>query len=297
MIASIVPPPAASPDAAMWSPRRTAMRRASGSDIAPAAASAESSPSECPATATGSTWSRRRDQPASDAQRIAGWAKRVDSSTRGNGSSPTSSSAASRRSGRTSATRSRMSGVWLPCPGNRTAGSVKSSITPGLPSAREPKSDPARYPPSRGGRTGYAPGLASLIAPPRALTRAAARSRPGPSRARRARGARAPPHRRALETDSARLHDTRELQLVEQRAPPPRAGAHRVGIGIEVHVVERQSESRNGGRIVTRPVSGARPAAIAAAPVTVVVATEPRLPISHAPVRRCSCEALISANS
>ena len=41
-------------------------------------------------SATGSTWSRTRSQPASDAQKIAGCAKRVDSSTRANGSSPTS---------------------------------------------------------------------------------------------------------------------------------------------------------------------------------------------------------------
>src|SRR5215211_7815383 len=56
------------------------------------------------------------------AQKIAGWAKRVLSSTRGNGSSPTSSTTRSRRSGARRATWSRISGVWLPWPGNSTAG-------------------------------------------------------------------------------------------------------------------------------------------------------------------------------
>ena len=56
------------------------------------------------------------------AQKIAGWAKRVLSSTRANGSSPTSSVTRSSRSGARRATWSRISGVWLPWPGNSTAG-------------------------------------------------------------------------------------------------------------------------------------------------------------------------------
>ena len=52
--------------------------------------------------------------PARLAQKIAGWAKRVPSSARTNGSSPTICSASERRSGRSSDTVSRMSGVWLP---------------------------------------------------------------------------------------------------------------------------------------------------------------------------------------
>src|SRR5829696_4867512 len=60
------------------------------------------------------------------AQKIAGWAKRVLSSTRRNGSSPTSSPARSRRSGASRATWSRISGVWLPWPGKSTAGACVS---------------------------------------------------------------------------------------------------------------------------------------------------------------------------
>src|SRR5687768_16907657 len=66
------------------------------------------------------------------AQKIAGWAKRVLSSTRGNGSSPTSSVTRSSRSGARRATWSRISAVWLPWPGNSTAGAWVSvtKLTP-----------------------------------------------------------------------------------------------------------------------------------------------------------------------
>ena len=68
--------------------------------------------------------SRRRD-----AQKIAGCAKRVFSSTRAKGSSPTSSVTRSSSSGARWATRSRISGVWLPWPGKSAAGSV-ALLTP-----------------------------------------------------------------------------------------------------------------------------------------------------------------------
>jgi hypothetical protein len=60
--------------AAISSPRRTASRRPADSSSAPAATSALSSPSECPASATGRTNAGRCFQPARLAQKIAGWA-------------------------------------------------------------------------------------------------------------------------------------------------------------------------------------------------------------------------------
>ena len=63
---------------------------------------------------------------------------------------------------------------------------------------------------------------------------------------------------------------------VSTRSWPPKTSSSRPG----------SPASANGAVAVTTPVVGASPAAIAAAPVMVVVATEPRLPISHAPVRR-----------
>ena len=86
----------------------------------PAATSAPSSPSEWPAISA-STGLPIAAQPARLAQKIAGWAKFVPSSARGNGSSPTTCTASSSSSGRTRATVSRMSAVWLPWPGKRIA--------------------------------------------------------------------------------------------------------------------------------------------------------------------------------
>ena len=56
---------------------------ASSSSSTPAAVSAPISPSEWPAAIAGSA--SDLCQPAIEAQKIAGWAKRVDSSTRANG--------------------------------------------------------------------------------------------------------------------------------------------------------------------------------------------------------------------
>ena len=67
-------------------------------------------------------------QPARLAQKMAGWAKRVDSPARGNGSSPTSAMQRSSSSGARSATRSRISGVWLPWPGKSATGAAGSVI-------------------------------------------------------------------------------------------------------------------------------------------------------------------------
>src|ERR1700761_8853966 len=97
--------------------------------IAPAATSAPSSPSECPAMSSASGRPIAA-HPARLAQKIAGWAKLVPSSVRGNGSVPTTSATCSNRSGRTSATRSRISAVWLPCPGKTTAVDVLISVQP-----------------------------------------------------------------------------------------------------------------------------------------------------------------------
>src|SRR5829696_3128802 len=95
------------------------------------------------------------------AQKIAGWAKRVLSSTRGNGSSPTRSVTRSRRSGARRARRSRISGVWLPWPGKSTAGACGSvtKLTPPHPgrSTRE-FGEFSRANPPGGGCAGYAMG-------------------------------------------------------------------------------------------------------------------------------------------
>ena len=79
------------PSAGRAARRARARRRPSST---PAAASAASSPSEWPAAAAGATSSARPRQPAIEAQKIAGCWKRVLSSTRAKGSSPTSSMAA-----------------------------------------------------------------------------------------------------------------------------------------------------------------------------------------------------------
>ncbi len=103
-------------------PRRTTSSSASSRLSTPAAVSAASSPSEWPAPALGCRSSA--SQPTTDAQKMAGCAKRVFSSTRAKGSSPTSSVTFSSSSGARWATRSRISGVWLPCPGKSAAGCV-----------------------------------------------------------------------------------------------------------------------------------------------------------------------------
>ena len=90
-------------------------------------------------------------QPAIEAQKIAGCWKRVLSSTRAKGSSPTSSRQRSSRSGQRCTTRSRISGVWLPWPGNSSARFVLD-LTPTPLSLRARFPDPrGRLPPSRGG--------------------------------------------------------------------------------------------------------------------------------------------------
>ena len=93
-------------------PRRTTSSSASSRLSTPAATSAASSPSEWPAPKLGRRSSA--SQPTTEAQKIAGCAKRVFSSTRAKGSSPTSSVTFSSSSGARWETRSRMSGVWLP---------------------------------------------------------------------------------------------------------------------------------------------------------------------------------------
>src|SRR4051812_44905754 len=148
-------------------PRRTTSRSASSRRRTPAATSAASSPSERPAAAEGCRSSA--SQPTTEAQKIAGCAKRVFSSTRAKGSSPTSSVTCSSRSGARWATRSRISGVWLPCPGKSAAGSV-ALLTP----APSPTSTPghtltARLPPGQGGaiaQRAIAQGVPSWADPP-----------------------------------------------------------------------------------------------------------------------------------
>ena len=108
-------------------PRRTTSSSASSRLRTPAATSAASSPSEWPAPADGCR--SRASQPTTEAQKIAGCAKRVFSSTRAKGSSPTSSVTFSSSSGARWATRSRISGVWLPWPGKSAAGCV-ALLTP-----------------------------------------------------------------------------------------------------------------------------------------------------------------------
>src|SRR4051812_3448534 len=157
--ASIEPESSAS---AIRRPRRTTSSSASSVSSTPAAVSAPSSPSEWPAAIVGSA--SEACQPAIDAQKIAGWAKRVESSTRGNGSSPTSSMQRSSRSGSSRATSSRMSGVWEPWPGNSRAMSVRVVIDahPGRCEARLPALAHS-HPPGGGacamrwGVTGFAP--------------------------------------------------------------------------------------------------------------------------------------------
>ena len=140
------------PSAAAQDDELAARRRASST---PAAASAASSPSEWPAAAHGCV-GRSASQPASDAQKIAGCAKRVLSSTRGERILADELDAALEQLGRARATRSRISGVWLPWPGNRTAGAWGSNVGKviGKSPSQRPYTDPwsrARpYPPSGG---------------------------------------------------------------------------------------------------------------------------------------------------
>ena len=86
-----------------------------------------SSPSEWPAADAGLE-RRSASQPAIEAQKIAGCAKRVLSSTRGERVLADELDAALEQVGRARATRSRMSGVWLPWPGNSRAMSVRVVI-------------------------------------------------------------------------------------------------------------------------------------------------------------------------
>ena len=76
-------------------------RRARGRRRASSTPAAASAAELAERVAGGQRAARRRSacQPAIEAQKIAGWAKRVDSSTRANGSSPTSSMQRSSRSG------------------------------------------------------------------------------------------------------------------------------------------------------------------------------------------------------
>ena len=112
-------------------PRSTTSSSASSAVRTPAAARAASSPSEWPAAAAARVVGSAR-QPAIEAQKMAGCWKRVLSSTRAKGSSPTSSRQRSSSSGPRCATRSRMSGVWDPCPGKSTAVGT-TGTTPPLP--------------------------------------------------------------------------------------------------------------------------------------------------------------------
>src|SRR3954447_15856078 len=66
-----------------------------------------------------------------------------------------SSIAASSRSGRTAATRARISGVWLPCPGNRTAVGLESN----MPTPLRPAGTQNRRSPRVGGASGRVGGV------------------------------------------------------------------------------------------------------------------------------------------
>ena len=116
---AIMPPsPVSSAASCMRRPRAATSRRPSSAEIESAATSAAISPSEWPAIRSALVLARSCSQPASAAQKIAGCAQRVPSPARSKRSSPTSLSASSSRSGRWRSTLSRMSGVWLPWPGN-----------------------------------------------------------------------------------------------------------------------------------------------------------------------------------
>src|SRR3954471_12914614 len=129
-------------------PRRTTSSRASSRLSTPAATSAASSPSEWPAPALGCRSSA--SQPVTEAQKMAGCAKRVFSSTRAKGSSPTSSVTRSSRSGARWATSSRISGVWLPWPGKSAAGSVALLTPAPSPTRTSGHTLGDRLPPARG---------------------------------------------------------------------------------------------------------------------------------------------------
>src|SRR3954469_3285975 len=129
-------------------PRRTTSSRASSRLSTPAATSAASSPSEWPAPALGCRSSA--SQPVTEAQKMAGCAKRVFSSTRAKGSSPTSSVTRSSRSGARWATRSRISGVWLAWPGKSAAGCVALLTLAPSPTPMTGHTLPGRLPPGQG---------------------------------------------------------------------------------------------------------------------------------------------------
>ena len=100
--------------------------RASSRSSTPAAASAASSPSEWPAAARGVEVER---VPAGEAgAEDGGLGEAGGLADAGKGSSPTSAVQRSSRSGARSATRSRISGVWLPWPGNSATGAAGSVI-------------------------------------------------------------------------------------------------------------------------------------------------------------------------
>ena len=99
------------------------------------------------------------------AQKIAGWAKRVLSCTRAKGSSPTSSTQRSSSSGRCCATASRMSGVWLPCPGKSNAMSVVGFTLCTLGVAGPTSHPKGRCTPPRGGQTHGVGGPALVMVP------------------------------------------------------------------------------------------------------------------------------------
>src|SRR4051794_6600484 len=144
--------------ASMTLPRRATRRSASSSSMAPAAASALNSPSEWPAAAVGVT--SRVLNPARLAQKIAGCWKRVPSSTRANGSSPTTSSARATRSGRTAWAAARMSSVWLPWPGKTTAVRSASGMSHTVPPPPDMATPSRVRTPRSGGFTG--PGGGSI---------------------------------------------------------------------------------------------------------------------------------------
>ena len=127
-------------------------RSASSRSSTPAAASAASSPSECPAATPGSRLERVPAGEAGAEDRGLGEAGAL---ARRAGTDPRPRARCSARAGRgaTRATRSRISGVWLPWPGKSTAGAWVSvtKLTPstlGCPRATSVSS--GRQPPGWG---------------------------------------------------------------------------------------------------------------------------------------------------
>ena len=223
--ASIEPASSRPRPSACRAARRAA--RASSSGSTPAAASAASSPSEWPAAHLG-LGVAQLVQPASSAQKIAGWAKRVDSSTRGKGSSPTSSMQRSNRSGHLPRDVVAHLGGLGALAGEQQGdvGSRGHGLHPGACAASLPAM-PHLHPPGRGvcatrwGVTGFAamPGLRSVTATRYVTPLREGGSLPGARRGRRRRAL-----RRSSSAAPGRGRKALVAEVVARRARARRSG-------------------------------------------------------------------------